>query len=206
MKKARTTIGLLLVIFVTGSMLSYAAITGSGHDLSSEAWNTTGEICIVCHTPHNAVAVTGAPLWNHSTSTATYTMYSSSSMHGTVASSPTANSSKLCMSCHDGTVALDAFGGASGNAANKMTGSRNLGSDLSNDHPISVTWAGTAAGLNDSSTTVTSLSGTINQTMLKSGKVECASCHDVHNAKGISHLLLIDNSNKSALCLTCHNK
>ena len=56
-------------------------IQGSAHDFSNDSWNTTGQICIVCHTPHNADAtVTNAPLWNHETTTATFTTYNSATM------------------------------------------------------------------------------------------------------------------------------
>ncbi|MFZ9024294.1 MAG: cytochrome c3 family protein, partial [Anaerohalosphaeraceae bacterium] len=37
------------------------------------------------------------------------------------------------------------------------------------------------------------------------GKVQCSSCHDVHNTPGVAGLLRIANTN-SDLCLTCHDK
>ncbi|MCP4668022.1 MAG: cytochrome c3 family protein, partial [Deltaproteobacteria bacterium] len=47
--------------------------------------------------------------------------------------------------------------------------------------------------------------GTIQNDMLFLDKIECASCHDVHNAYDNDHLLNVDN-NASALCLACHDK
>jgi len=44
--------------------------------------------------------------------------------------------SKLCLSCHDGTVALDSYGGVNGSTI--ITGSALLGTDLSTSHPISM--------------------------------------------------------------------
>lgn len=189
-----------------------AAITGSPHDFSGRTWNTSKEICIVCHTPHNALS-TLIPLWNHATTVATFTLYSSPSLNATMAQP--SGSSKACLSCHDGTVAIDSFGGATGSRKFPPGSRKNLGTDLSDDHPVSFTYDTTLAtadgGLNDPATkTVTSLGGkTITAGMLVGGKLECSSCHDVHRDKGdsaaVNDLLLVNNTG-SALCLTCHNK
>lgn len=193
-----------------GNQKLFAAITGSKHDFSGDSWNPTGEICIVCHTPHNA-SNTIAPLWNHVLTTQTFTAYSSASLNASVGQ-PNA-SSKACLSCHDGTVGLDAFGGRPGTTT--IGGGENLGTDLSNDHPISfsfdATLATTDGGLfNPTVRTVASLGGkTVDEGMLIGHKLECGSCHDVHNNKGdaptTAKLLIVNNAN-SALCLTCHNK
>jgi hypothetical protein len=94
--------------------------------------------------------------------------------------------SKLCLSCHDGTVAEDSFGGQVGTTF--MSGSALVGTDLSNDHPISFTYddtlAGNDGGLYPPSTTNSGLGGTIAADMLFGGSMECGSCHDVHNADG----------------------
>ena len=73
-----------------------------------------------------------------------------------------------------------------------------IGTDLSDDHPVSVNYGGAANGLNASPTlgTVTPLFG---------NKVECASCHEVHNSAGVTNLLVMSPQN-SALCLSCHAK
>jgi predicted CXXCH cytochrome family protein len=201
-------------VLLTGSMLlmvvfGYAqTIVGSGHDFKAKSWNTTSEICIVCHTPHNAnTSVADAPLWNHQLSAvASYAMYTSGTMQS-VAGQPD-GSSKLCLSCHDGTVAMENFGGKT-NGTNLMTGGSVLGSSLSNDHPISITYDAALAtsdgGLQNPATALSGLGGTIAANMLVSGKMQCSSCHDVHNSAGVAHLLLKSNSG-SALCLTCHKK
>jgi len=86
---------------------------------------------------------------------------------------------------------------------------RNLGTDLSNDHPVSFTYdldlAETDGGLFDPASTASSLGGTIEEDMLFAGRMECASCHDVHNKYELPRLLKIANAG-SALCLTCHDK
>jgi predicted CXXCH cytochrome family protein len=56
----------------------------------------------------------------------------------------------------------------------------------------------------DPTTTPSGLGGTIDADMLFTAKVECASCHDVHDS-GFPSLLVMDNA-ASALCLTCHDK
>jgi predicted CXXCH cytochrome family protein len=199
------SVAAMLLLFA--AVVSGQSIVGSAHDFSSSAWNTSGEICIVCHTPHNAdVSVTNAPLWNHESTTATFTPYSSASMDATVGQ-PDA-SSKLCLSCHDGTVAVDNFGGTT-SGTTTLTGSTLIGTNLLDDHPVSFTYNSSLAnndgGLHDPSTTNSGLGGTIDQDMLIGGQVQCASCHDVHNGSGLSMLLRKSNAG-SGLCLTCHNK
>ncbi len=72
----------------------------------------TTEICVFCHTPHgaNPDAVSfGAPIWNRRLSGATYTMYDqvwSKSFEGTLNTGQPTGFSRLCLSCHDGTIAL----------------------------------------------------------------------------------------------------
>jgi len=205
MKKLKVV--LLFAILLLFSHLSYSQITGSAHDFSGETWNTTGEICIVCHTPHNAMTgIADAPLWNHQLSTATFTLYSTGTLDATMGQPD--GSSKLCLSCHDGTVALENFGGIT-TGTTEITGDALIGTDLGNDHPVSFTYntaLATADGeLEDPSTGLSGLGGTIDDDMLISGKMQCSSCHDVHNTAGINYMLLKSNS-ACALCLTCHLK
>ena len=107
---------LVLVAALFGTSLALADIAGSAHDFSLESWSTN-DICGPCHTPHNSVSG-GAPLWNHTNTTySTWTMYDNT--NGTQNSTvPAANAlgavSKACLSCHDGTTAVDSFGGATG--------------------------------------------------------------------------------------------
>ncbi len=204
-----TISGLIAVSFIAGGV-AFAAMTGTAHDFKSKTWNPSGQICNVCHTPHNSGSAI-APLWNHTLSTASYTVYTSPSLNATVGV-PSA-SSKACLSCHDGTVAIDSFGGSVG--TDFISGGENLGTDLSNDHPVSFTYdtalSTTDGALHDPSVkTVTALGGkTISAGMLIGNKVECGTCHDVHATKGnagTASKFLVVNNTGSALCLTCHNK
>lgn len=200
-----------LVVSLFAAGFAFASISGSAHDFSGESWNPGGQICIVCHTPHNANS-NSIPLWNHKLSTQTYTLYNSSTLNATLGQP--SDSSKACLSCHDGTVALDAFGENAGSTF--LSGSEVVGTDLGNDHPVSFLYdaalvTSDGGGLRDTATAVPVLGAgkTIDTGMLVNHKVECSSCHDVHAGKGNSgttdNLLLVDNAG-SALCLVCHNK
>jgi len=202
----------LLVFFVCALLTTglYAAITGSGHDFTALGWSG-GEICLPCHTPHNAKVAPDdlVPLWNHDVTAAVFTVYSSPT--GTldaVGLGQPAGVSKACLSCHDGTVALDAYG-ANVPVPNMIGGVYDLGTDLSNDHPISFTYdtaLSVADGeLFDPAADPSGLGGTIGNDLLFAGQLECASCHDVHNTAAVASLLVKSNA-ASALCLTCHDK
>ena len=84
-----------------------------------------------------------------------------------------------------------------------------MGTDLSDDHPISFTYntalATADGGLWDPASALSGLGGTIDADLLSGSMVECSSCHDVHNSYGIPFLLVKSNA-ASALCLTCHDK
>lgn len=182
-----------------------------------------GEVCVYCHTPHNANTSVQAPLWNREAPTGPYQMYDqnwSSTIDMTVDSTPT-GVSLACLSCHDGTIGLDVIlnppAGSTATAKNsKITacatgchtgpnpaGGLNfegtaLGTDLRNDHPISIVYDPTkdpkfrpvadveAGGL-----------------VLYNGKVQCGSCHNPHSEQ--YRPFLRKSNQDSALCLTCHN-
>ncbi len=195
---------LVVLILLAAVSTSFGQISGSAHDFSAEAYTT--EICNVCHTPHNAdVSVLEAPLWNHELSTEIYTVYNNSSLQATVGQP--AGISKLCLSCHDGSVAIDNFGGTT--TGTHFITSGDVGNNLSDDHPISFTYDATLATddgeLADPATANSGLGSTIHDDLLSDGELECSSCHDVHNSLGHANLLVLDNTG-SALCLTCHIK
>jgi len=222
---------ILAVALVLGLVqLSNAQIAGSKHDFSTATWNNSspissslqGQKCRPCHAPHNSVdtatwGVSNAPLWDHRLSTATYTVYSGYSMNATVGQPD--GMSKLCLSCHDNTVALASFRAynvtPSGTAiiGSLSGGVSNLGTDLSNDHPVSFVYDASLASadgkLYDPTTQASGLAAgnSIDVDMLEPGthKVQCTSCHDPHNGGGAPHLLVKSNT-ASALCMTCHNK
>ncbi|MBI5203714.1 MAG: cytochrome c3 family protein [Nitrospirae bacterium] len=108
----------LVTIYTFVTSVVFAGIANTKHDLSSTS--TGGGIiataasgvtqkCVFCHTPHSSSKV--GPLWNHSLSSATYSVrFEASGYYGdpwrvTLAKQPD-GSSRLCLGCHDGTVAL----------------------------------------------------------------------------------------------------
>ncbi len=224
-------IPMMLAAAAYGQTKSLTQITATKHNFNADgyAW-ADGEICKPCHTPHNAMqdASISTRLWNHKLTTATYTLHDGV----TTATYDQAldRYSRLCMSCHDGTVALDAFGINSDGTPNdgvdtagfKRTPS-NLGTNLVNDHPVGLGANYTSASAKpyfNSMTTPVAPSTTykigalslVNATVSGASVqvVGCSTCHTPHG-KGLTagnpykHLLVMDNSN-SALCLSCHIK
>ena len=192
---------LLSLFFTFFAPKILADIAGSKHDFTSKGW-ADGNICNVCHTQHKAdSSVPNAPLWNHTVTTATFTPYSSATLNASVGQ-PT-GISKLCLSCHDGTVALDSFGGRVG-----TTPGGGIGNNLKHHHPVSFVFDSELAvadgALFDPSTQFTALGGTVAHDLLVKGRLECSSCHDVHNKYNNKKLLKITEQH-SALCLTCHD-
>ncbi len=220
MKKS-LILALAAVMVVGISSMAMAVGNGNGllnspHDFSGRSWNTSGEICVVCHTPHNAKSTVEGLIWNHEMSQATYTMYDeqvSASLDGTVDDQPT-GIAKLCLSCHDGTVAIDAFGMA-GTSTEFVPGfaeipaqSDGTNEDLRSTHPISIVYDDFAdLQLNVATDTLMGTSGFISDVLDVGGKVQCSSCHDVHDRESVAGtaLLRVDNTD-SALCRTCHFK
>ena len=190
-----------------GVVSAVAGIQGTPHDLSGKGWGTT-ELCKYCHTPHLAQNVAGAPLWNHQSTAQTYTLYSSATFKGS--STQPGPQSKLCLSCHDGTVANDSFanGGVLQNGTHFMTSTNLVGANgsLTSDHPISFLYNGALATADGHLATPVSANyvDAANQIPLYSVNMECASCHAVHD-NTYGKFLRTANTG-SALCLTCHQK
>jgi predicted CXXCH cytochrome family protein len=178
----------------------------SSHDFSNEAWSG-GDKCVACHVPHAAdTSVPGVQLWNHEVTKASFMLYASNSLDARPGEPD--GGSKLCLSCHDGSLAIDNFGSVT-TGTQFMTGAALLGTDLTDDHPISFVYdtalSDLDGGLHDPATQTSGLGGSIDSDMLFDGQVQCASCHDPHGSPGVPKLLRISNAG-SALCLICHNK
>ena len=199
MKRNIMSLAIAFVMVVgVASFASAGVIKGSAHDFTTQAW--TNEICQPCHTPHNAGVA--ELLWNHEASAATYKAYSSYALTTGLITGIDATSKK-CLACHDGTVNVDAFGGAAGAAT--ITAYANFGSNLSNDHPIGFLYATAAAADGEIYNTAKAEMGTA---ITANGTMGCYTCHDVHNTStptGVPSLLRMTNAS-SALCLACHNK
>lgn len=204
----KTGLSTLLLLILTGfcyTAIYAAGVADSKHNLSisgpgSIKASSESEICIFCHTPHNATP--SGPLWNRSNPGASYTPYSSS----TAAASPgdPTGASILCLSCHDGTIALgelisraaniDVIGGP-----NMPIGPSNLTQDLSDDHPVSFLYSDANQSELVSAAT---LNGVVK--LDNSGQLQCTSCHNAHDDQ-FGKFLVMSKLN-GALCLTCHIK
>ncbi|MCX7015113.1 MAG: cytochrome c3 family protein [Candidatus Sumerlaeota bacterium] len=209
--RARALIPAIAILAALGGLTRSlnATIRGSAHDFSG--LHPQEQICIFCHTPHDAdLTVTDAPLWNHQVTSKVFVVYNSPTMDASVGQPQGA--SRLCLSCHDGTVAVDSYGGKSGSIF--LGGKVAVGADeLNNDHPISFTYddalAALDGGLFPPSSTPSGLGNTIRHDLLIADQLECSSCHDVHNgpaAAAVNDNLLVITQVQSQLCLTCHNK
>ncbi len=205
-----------------------ASIIGSAHDFSastnywisgaSSTWVSRSNVCGICHSMHHTNPDRSAPLWTHASTLQTFLVYSSPTFNG---GTPTIDgSSKACLSCHDGSIAINQTysGTTNGGTAVFIKSSAIIpdgspANDLRNVHPVGFSYLTARAAdpdLNDpNATTVAGTSMTISQAMLKNGRVECSSCHDIHRTKGASSgsgIFTIVGSANSALCLTCHKK
>ncbi|MEW6601810.1 MAG: cytochrome c3 family protein, partial [Nitrospirota bacterium] len=166
---------------------------------------TEDQICIFCHAPHRARR--DIPyLWSRADSTVNYIPYQSSTMYAVVGQ-PT-GASKLCLSCHDGTIALGALVSEyyeipfAGGIRFLPEGPSKLGTDLSDDHPVSFVYDSNLAGQNRELVDPLSLPQEIK--LDDNHELQCTSCHDPHNDANGKFLLMPNIY--SNLCTACHRK
>jgi hypothetical protein len=229
---------LVALLGAVGAGSVYAAreskISATKHNLSKTGTGTThstteSQICVFCHTPHGADASQAAPLWNKTLANTTYTPYTSSSLDAATIQGASAGqplgSSKLCLSCHDGVMALGSvrvlrgqqnvtIGGGTNVTMPVGSGTttgytRNLGTDLTNDHPVSVTFDATLSDRDGELRKPTMTTGNGGQSVNRwgtvfgvrmqnerptykpllpleptgaasAGQVQCTTCHDPH--------------------------
>lgn len=177
---------------------------------SGSSVTTQGSLgCTFCHAPHSGLGGV-TPLWNQTLSKATYTPYTSTTYKQTGNTQPTLGiTSSLCLSCHDGTVAV---GQSAVYGKIPTTGSLNnmdsFGTNLAGSHPFSLVLPlkdapDLAASLVSQGTT-TDPKGAVK---LVNGNIECTSCHDPHvqNIDKVAENFLVRDSSNGQLCLACHD-
>jgi hypothetical protein len=205
---AASTSPLLLALLVASGASARFAL--SFHDFAAEGWSGD-EICVVCHAPQTGEATAPySPLWKHEPAVESFPVYSSVRVRSP-RGDPT-GVSKLCLSCHDGTVARDSFG--------KQPGGTRLAAldPLLFQHPVSIVYDSSLAEdqrLRNPMATASGLGGTIAEDLLVDGRLECTSCHDIHtltrgsgsdaSSSQAKKLTLVKPNYASKLCLTCHN-
>lgn len=239
-----------------GATVAYAGntpgtgIVGSKHDMNmlitsqptaGALADTQGRVCAFCHTPHHKVDASMTdynPLWSHTLNNVAFTAYGQKTVTfdggGTrMASDPLTGPSRLCMSCHDGVIAVDQHYGVGGAANNpKLKGDGwndiavGLASDLTNDHPIGFDITGYGAIDTTLSGGMPIFGSAIRNNLLAPNNAKlnnaaftsvgfqgttgliftCASCHEVHNKDNAGTYFLYEVQNGSQICLMCHDK
>jgi predicted CXXCH cytochrome family protein len=183
---AKRMLGVLAgAALVLGASVSHAQISTTKHNLGTGGTGAnhltagTAEICVFCHTPHASNTAVKAPLWNKPTNGGTYTLYDTSVSTTIDGQVDMKGVSLACLSCHDGSQAMDVMINAPGSGGYNAAGARlagatwtaavgatgvmpvtvaNLGTDLSNDHPVGIQYCG--GGWNAATATSSGAGGT----------------------------------------------
>jgi len=203
----------LIRFLSVGAVLALAVAAPASGDVANTLHNLTPTgtgavknpgpvgLCTFCHTPHRAFQTRA--LWNRDLPTQIYTPYLSSTLIASVGQ-PT-GSSRLCLSCHDGTVALGNVLHAPGQSIAPLPplqGRVLLGTDLTDDHPVSFVFDDQLAASNGELVPPALLTGPVQ--LDRNNEVQCTSCHNPHEDR-FPKFLVTDNRN-AALCTTCHAK
>jgi predicted CXXCH cytochrome family protein len=198
---------LLIPLICPVRLFAQDRVSETVHNLSASGpgrvrAQTESQVCIFCHAPHNTSGL--RPLWNREISVASYQIYRSTTLDA-LPGQPT-GASKLCLSCHDGTIALGSV--LSRSEQIRMSGGdfisaglTNLGTDLSDDHPVSFFFTG---GLAASDRQLKSPAGLRHEVRLDaSEQMQCTSCHDPHHNRYGD--FLVTRPQFGELCMACHD-
>ena len=220
MKRTSSLVALLLAALP--GALAAGSIVNTPHNLSTSGpgpirATTETQVCLFCHTPHNSNPA--GPLWNHQLSSGvTYLKYTSPTLdaYSSQASAPDPNgASKLCLSCHDGTVALGAVGKTviplAGGKTTLVRGDRGfLGTDLSRTHPISFVVTDQLIAINNAKdaplNTLASMKADPQVHLDGADRVQCTACHDAHSDDNFatSGVHFYNKPSRAAACTVCH--
>lgn len=206
---------------VTGAAIPYGYMPGT-HANADAIPGSAGSPCYVCHIPHKTgakpVAGIGTLLWNVKINNfgAAYGTYGSD-FATAIGLAPTElngqiTNSNLCLSCHDGAVALGTYyqnGFWTGTPTNPIGAGMQI-QDLTETHPINFMYAG-ATFADDKyvklPADVNSVDGN-GDIPLYQGKMQCGTCHDVHAGKNYFSRPFPagknDAANRGEMCTYCH--
>lgn len=205
---------LLMVVLLCAPCLgqgdSKMLLLNTKHDFSVHSSTTIrasaeDRSCTFCHAPHDSTP--SVPLWNHTSTNLSPQLYGSSTLRATVTQATVTDSSKLCLSCHDGTVALGDtvnnglipfIQGASYKLPISSSSDLNNDGGLSDDHPFAFIPI-TSAEVNNPP-----LGDPVKLDSF--GKIQCVTCHDPHvqSKDSTTGKFLVKSNARSAICLTCH--
>ncbi len=241
MKRFVVFIILLSILTLSVAWLANAAlVVNSKHNLSynlstsgtgsiksvDPALGGTSEVCVFCHTPHGGN--TAAPLWNKTISVQSYVTYTSDVLAGLLypgAENPNTHiKTKICLSCHDGTIALGSLVNLPYGASTQIpmegttgadvqygmptTAAGYIGLNLSDDHPVAIQHDslidtelvnGVSVGA-----AVRLYTAAGNKVNANNSYVECTSCHEPHN--NAFGKFLVETNRNSVICIRCHTK
>ncbi|HLO25369.1 MAG TPA: cytochrome c3 family protein [Geobacteraceae bacterium] len=209
----------LAAVFGHGAAFGKGSVVNSPHNLSASGgggkhgimFAQEQRICVFCHVPHNANPA--GPLWSRGLPPESIYIkpYDSSTIKAIPKPDKPTGPSRLCLSCHDGTIALAAFQGSTITGANATltmptdivpTRNPNLTTDLSDDHPISFGYTDSLAAAQGELAYPETLPAEVR---LEGGQVlQCTSCHDPHNNEFGNFLVINNNLSGAPLCVACH--
>ncbi|MBK7975450.1 MAG: hypothetical protein IPK07_19925 [Deltaproteobacteria bacterium] len=225
---------------INGTVHDLGTPGANGMNYGASPADPLQRICIYCHAPHNTYRLSSAtggagpqapsefdylPLWNHTLQDPTgYTMYDNgpgAPQSGAKASQAIINgmtpgsTSLLCLSCHDGTIAVNSYGNADqiseSTGSTTITDAYAIGKDqyLGNHHPIGFNYDDVQAGdteIRSADTAMLTPTSFVRDHLAGDAHMECATCHSVHNKGNDGERLLWRSDQNSELCLTCHDK
>lgn len=197
------TTAMLCFVGITPTARAAGGIALTVHNLTPTGPGSVKEtqdagLCVFCHTPHNANPTRA--LWNREFSGVSYTLYQSRSLKSTV-EQPTGDS-RLCLSCHDGLLAMSNIRLPATNnyTLGTVTGSASLGTDLSDDHPVSLRYDSSLAASQGELADPQNLAPEIH--LDQNQDLQCSACHDPHESTH-PDFLRMDNQ-FGDLCIACH--
>jgi predicted CXXCH cytochrome family protein len=164
---------------------------------------TEDRICVFCHAPHNANPLT--PLWNKNIegiNYSLYTPYTSETMRSPAPPSGPTGSTRLCLSCHDGTIALGQTMQPSNRIAMTVAGGMPVtspsyfGTSLASHHPVSFSYYDALPNPELAASPPSEL------LFYGNGIMQCTTCHDPHDNTNKKFLAVTNED--STLCLLCH--
>jgi len=202
-----------LTILLSGGVVFAQAVPGDVigiHDLGpgskSPITGARPDFCSYCHEPHSGL---NRGLWNQKLTTQSYEMYHSDTEKNRGTQPMLGDDSNMCLSCHDGTVAVGAtvvYGQVT--TKGSMYTWDVFGSNLQPSHPFSL-----VLPLKDDIDLIASLvskgktGDPTGAVKLINGNIECTSCHDPHvQFKDlVAQYFLVRDSSSGQMCLACHD-
>jgi predicted CXXCH cytochrome family protein len=199
-------IAMILLLFFAGEAVAKRSVVDSLHNLSTSGpgafkSQSIDDVCVFCHSPHTGKRTQG--LWNRNSRS--FRLYQSSTSDALP--SPSQLSSELCLSCHDGTIALgQMLRPPKGRYANNndlrgafLSGRGRIGNDMRNHHPVAISY--------DDSLTERDhqlVNPGLVDLPLPDGALHCISCHDPHASDNPP--FLYKTTLNGELCTTCHKQ